>query len=125
MDRAFPIQGAACGNRRALVDNGLYHSTLSDIVIAARASALACILGLMLTASGCGPDLLLGAGDLAIFPNPAQPGDSVTFVFRLRVIPEQDYTIIAFIDSTAHVTVDGFEAVDGPVVVQVGTRRTT
>ena len=87
----------------------------------ARAAVLAGIAGLMFTAWGCGPELLLGAGQLEISPNPAQPGDSVSFVFRLRVVPEQDYTVIAFIDSTSHQTVDGFEAVDGPFVLQVGT----
>jgi len=90
-------------------------------VIPAGAAVLAGTVGLMLAAWGCGPELLLGAGQLEISPNPAQPGDSVSFVFRLRVVPGQDYTVIAFIDSTSHESVDGFEAVDGPFVVQVGT----
>ena len=87
----------------------------------ARTATLAGLVGLTFTAWGCGPELLLGAGNLEVAPNPAQPGDVVSFVFRLSVIPEQDYTITAFIDSTSHMTVDGFEAVDGPFVLQVGT----
>ena len=80
---------------------------------------LASALAVALVASGCA-DLFLRARDLEISPNPAQAGDSVSFVFRLSVIPEQDYTIVAFIDSTEHVSAAGFEAVDGPFVLTVG-----
>lgn len=86
----------------------------------ARLTLLAGMLAAAFVASACGPDLLLGARELQISPNPAQPGDAVSFVFILSVVPEQDYTIVAFIDGTEHVTVAGFEAIDAPFVVVVG-----
>ena len=84
-----------------------------------RLTPLAIALAVAFVASGCA-DLFLRARELEISPNPAQTGDTVSFVFRLSVIPEQDYTILAFIDSTEHVSAAGFEAVDGPFVLKVG-----
>ena len=69
---------------------------------------------------GCS-ELLFGVRSLEVSPNPAQPGDAVSFAFWLSVVPEQDYTLTAFIDSTAELTEEGFAAVDGPYVMAVGT----
>jgi hypothetical protein len=62
----------------------------------------------------------LAAVDLQISPNPAQPGEAVTFSFRLTVIPAQAYTVVALVDGTEHIQTDGFAAVDGPVSVEMG-----
>jgi len=90
------------------------------IMMTARAGAWAWVPGLLLVGLGCGGDLALGVRELAISPNPAQPGDTVSFFFWLTVIPAQDYTVIAFIDSTEQAVEDAMEGVDGPVVLPVG-----
>jgi hypothetical protein len=87
--------------------------------MSAHAGAWWWVPGLLIATLSCG-DVALGIRSLEISPNPAQPGDSVSFFFWLTVVPEQDYTVIAFIDSTEQVTQDAMEGVDGPVVLPVG-----
>lgn len=75
-------------------------------------------LGMALSA--CGPDLLLGVSNLQIAPDPAQPGDSVRFSFRLTLLPAHEYTVIAYINETEHTRVTGVGAFDGVIVVEMG-----
>lgn len=83
-------------------------------------TAAAVLLAATLTAPACGPDTLLAALDLTIYPNPAQAGDSVTFAFHLTVVPAQTYSVIVLIDGGEHLRGTRSEAVDGPFVVNVG-----
>jgi len=80
----------------------------------------ACAIALVLAAAACTSDLLLAARELEIGPSPAQPGDTVTFVFQLTVIPAQSYTVIVLIDGTEHLRVTRVEAVNGPFESKLG-----
>lgn len=81
--------------------------------------ALVVGLALALVVAGCGRDLLLSAVNLNVSPNPAQPGDFVTFTFSLTIVPAQSYSITAFIDDGAFTAVEGAEAVSGPYVMEI------
>lgn len=70
--------------------------------------------------SSCGPDILLSATNLDIAPDPARPGDAVSFVFRLTLIPGQRFTVSAMIDGERHTSVSGNDVSDGPFTVDVG-----
>ena len=85
-----------------------------------RPAALAWVLGVILAASGCHPDLRLAATGLRVSPDPAQPGQTVSYSFTLTVIPAHDFTVVARIDGTEQARVTRFEAVDGPFVLDVG-----
>lgn len=87
---------------------------------AIRATLAACAIALVLAAAACTSDLLLAAQELEIGPSPAQPGDTVTFVFQLTVIPEQSFTVIVLIDGTEHLRVTRVEAANGPFEIKVG-----
>jgi hypothetical protein len=73
-----------------------------------------------LLSSGCGSDLLLVASGLEIYPNPAQPGDSVKFVFQLTLVPKHRYVAKVLINRTEHSRFERFEAVNGPVELDLG-----
>lgn len=77
-------------------------------------------LGALLLSPSCSSDLLLVAGDLEIFPNPAEPGDSVKFVFQLTLVPKHRYLAKVLINETEHLRVERFEAINGPVEINVG-----
>lgn len=77
-------------------------------------------LALVLALPGCKPDLQLAATNLQVTPDPAQPGQAVTFTFHLTILPAQGYTVIAFIDEVEHTRVTGFSAHDGLFPVEVG-----
>ncbi|MBI4419262.1 MAG: hypothetical protein HY560_00405 [Gemmatimonadetes bacterium] len=79
----------------------------------------ACAVALVLAAAACS-DLLLAARELEIGPNPAQPGDTVTFVFQLTVVPAQSFTVIVLIDETEHTRVTRDELANGPFEIKVG-----
>jgi hypothetical protein len=82
-------------------------------------TALGLLLGLWLAPSACAPDVLLSAGNLEITPNPAQPGQVVSFSFTLTVVPAQVYSVIVLIDGAEHSRLTRSDAVDGPAVVAV------
>lgn len=65
-------------------------------------------------------DLFFSVRNLDISPSPARPGDTVTFVFYMGLVPAQSYTAIVLIDGAEHTRLTRTEAVDGPVVVEVG-----
>ncbi|GBD32489.1 hypothetical protein HRbin33_01456 [bacterium HR33] len=71
-------------------------------------------------ALSCSSDLLLVAGDLEVFPNPAQPGDSVKFVFQLTVVPKSRYVAKVLINDTEHLRLERFEAINGPMEINLG-----
>lgn len=77
-------------------------------------------IALPVTAMACTPDLLLSAGQLEIGPNPAQPGDTVSFVFQLTIVPAQSYTVIALIDGMEHQRATRTETINGPFETKVG-----
>ncbi len=77
-------------------------------------------LGGLLFFPGCSSDLLLVAGDLEIFPNPAEPGDSVKFVMQLTLVPKHRYVAKVLINETEHLRLERFEAINGPVEINVG-----
>lgn len=68
----------------------------------------------------CGDTLAFGVRDLEVTPDPAQPGQAVTFAFMLTIVPAHAYTITAWIDDQVHATVTGAEVVDGPFAMPVG-----
>ncbi len=85
-----------------------------------RATLSACAIALVLAAGACTADLLLAAQELEISPSPALPGDTVTFVFQLTVVPAQSYTVIVLIDGTEHLRVTRVELVNGPFEIKLG-----
>ncbi len=60
------------------------------------------------------------AGDLEVFPNPAQPGDSVKFVFQLTLVPKHRYVAKVLINDTEHLRLERFEAINGPMEINLG-----
>ena len=73
-----------------------------------------------LAAAACDPDVALSASNLEITPNPAQPGQAVSFAFTLTVLPGQGFTLIVLIDGAEHTRFTRSEAVNGPVVLDLG-----
>lgn len=82
--------------------------------------ALVLAVAAVLYSTGCKSDLLLSAGDLDVFPNPAQPGDSVKFVFQLTLVPKHRYVAKVLINDAEHLRLERFEAINGPVEINLG-----
>ena len=79
------------------------------------AVALAVALGI----AGCG-DFHLSMSDLTISPLPARPGDMVVASFILNLIPPERRTIIVVIDSTEHMRITHSDAINNPIVLELG-----
>jgi hypothetical protein len=69
---------------------------------------------------GCVDDLLLSLRNLEIAPNPAQPGQPVSFVVDLVVIPEHNFTITALIDDEVHTSETRQALFDGLFEFEMG-----
>jgi hypothetical protein len=67
-----------------------------------RVVAAAVAVGCVLAVSGCSESRVYDIGVLEVGPNPVQPDDLVTFTFGLTVVPERNFTVTAFVDTTAH-----------------------
>lgn len=67
-----------------------------------RVVAAAVTLGCVLVVSGCSESRVYSIGVLQVEPDPVQPDDLVRFTFGLTVVPERNFTVTAFIDTTAH-----------------------
>jgi hypothetical protein len=84
------------------------------------ASLLWAAASAVIVSLACSSDLLLVASDLEVFPNPAQPGDSVKFVFRLTLVPKHRYVAKVLINNTEHLRLERSEAINGPVEINLG-----
>jgi hypothetical protein len=75
---------------------------------------------LTLGSSGCENAISVSASGLEVIPNPAHPGDSVSFVYALTVVPGQGFTITTRIDGVEHSRESRNEQVDDLVIHQMG-----
>jgi hypothetical protein len=85
------------------------------VIVHAFALTVATALG----ATGC-EEFHLSTSALQIVPNPARPGDAVTAVFVLRLIPNQRHTMIVTIDGAEQLRVAHDELTEIPVVLELG-----
>ncbi len=69
--------------------------------------------------SGC-TELLFSARDLEVVPNPAEPGQQVSFVFAMTLVPSHPFTATAFIDGQPHLSESGEGVVESLIEMQIG-----